>query len=100
MPTRKVSLTTHFDQFIEGQVQAGQFKSVDEVVNAGLRLLEQQVEMDRKKLELMRELIAEGARSLDQGRGLPFESEEQLGELLRRPAKQASTSKARQRTRA
>ena len=54
-----ISLGSHFDDFITGQVTAGRYGSVSEVIRAGLRKLED----DERKLETLRALIEEGKAS-------------------------------------
>jgi antitoxin ParD1/3/4 len=47
MPSRhalSISLTPHLHDFVEAQVASGRFGSVSEVVRAGLRLLEREME--------------------------------------------------------
>lgn len=56
---RPVSLNPHFTDFVDNQVEAGNFSSASEVVEAGLRLLEAQ----EAKLAALREAIDEGDRS-------------------------------------
>lgn len=54
-----ISLGSHFDDFIKGQVTGGRYGSVSEVIRAGLRKLED----DERKLETLRALIEEGKAS-------------------------------------
>ena len=56
---RPLSLSEHFAKFVDNQVDAGRYASADEVVEAGLRLLEEQ----QAKLVVLREAIDEGDRS-------------------------------------
>ncbi|WP_373652942.1 MULTISPECIES: type II toxin-antitoxin system ParD family antitoxin [unclassified Schlesneria] len=58
MPTRNINLTGHFDRFVEEQVGAGRYKNASEVLRAGLRLLEQQRQIEGQKLEALRKLAA------------------------------------------
>ncbi|MFT7389191.1 MAG: antitoxin ParD1/3/4 [Candidatus Endobugula sp.] len=54
-----ISLGSHFDDFIKGQVTGGRYGSASEVIRAGLRKLED----DERKLETLRALIEEGKAS-------------------------------------
>ncbi len=40
MKNTSISLGNYFDQFVSGQVSAGRYKNVSEVIRAGLRMLE------------------------------------------------------------
>jgi len=56
---KSMSLGSHFDEFVDKQVQNGRFSNVSEVVRAGLRLLE-----DREsKLGALRAALLEGEQS-------------------------------------
>jgi antitoxin ParD1/3/4 len=54
MPTRNVSLTEHFDRFVESGVTSGRFSGASEAVGEGLRLLEQREQEDEGKIEWLR----------------------------------------------
>ncbi len=62
MPTRNISLTEHFDHFIDDQIKAGQFHDANEAIGAGLRLLEQQTREDAEKDREPQEIDARWAR--------------------------------------
>lgn len=62
MPT-SVALSSHFETFVKEQVSAGRFNNVSEVVRAGLRLLEDQEQMNALKLQQLRTAINAGASS-------------------------------------
>lgn len=68
MPTRNVSLTIHFDEFVERSIDSGQYLNASEVVREGLRLLEQKSQEDRLKLERLREAAKAGFDAIDKGR--------------------------------
>jgi antitoxin ParD1/3/4 len=68
MPTRNVSLTDHFDKFVERSVKSGQYLNASEVVREGLRLLEHKAQEDRLKLDRLREAADAGFRAIDQGK--------------------------------
>lgn len=54
-----VTVGTHFDTFIQTQVDTGRYGSKSEVIRAGLRLLEQEEE----KLRMLRQALADGEQS-------------------------------------
>ncbi len=54
-----ISIGSHFDSFIQRQIEAGRYASTSEVVRAGLRLLEQEEE----KLKLLKQALREGEQS-------------------------------------
>lgn len=67
MPTRNVSLTEHFDKFVERSISSGQYLNASEVVREGLRLLEQKTREDKLKLERLREAVDAGFGAIDRG---------------------------------
>lgn len=62
MPT-SVALSKHFETFVRDQVESGRFNNVSEVVRAGLRLLEDQEQVNDMKLAELRVVIAAGLKS-------------------------------------
>lgn len=55
----QVTLDKPLDRFVEEQVESGRFASPQDVVEAGLRLLEE----DQRKLEWLRNALIEGENS-------------------------------------
>ena len=55
MPGRNVSLTAHFESFIDNCVASGQYNNASEVVRAALQLLEQRLNEDRARIERLRQ---------------------------------------------
>ena len=82
MPSHNVELTDHFDQFIDEQLEAGQYSDASEVLRAGLRLLEQQTRAEEEKLSLLRSLALQGFEQLDQGQGIETNGDEQLADFV------------------
>ena len=74
MKNTSISLGNYFDQFISGQVSAGRYKNVSEVVRAGLRLLEN----EESKVIALRNAIQEG---MDSPRVENFDFDENLQKL-------------------
>lgn len=56
-----ITLSDHFTDFVSREVDTGRFGTASEVVRAGLRLLE----LEAKKLEVLRLAIDEGDASPD-----------------------------------
>ncbi|MCE6989644.1 type II toxin-antitoxin system ParD family antitoxin [Dyadobacter sp. CY323] len=54
-----ISISSHFDSFIQNQIDTGRYASGSEVVRAALRLLEEEEE----KLALLRKAITDGIES-------------------------------------
>ena len=71
-----VTVSDHFVEFIERQVQAGRYDSANDVVRAGLRLLEEH----ELKLERLRAALIEGEQS---GEATPFDFDQFLEEMHR-----------------
>lgn len=76
----KLSLDDHSAEFIEQQVDGGNFASASEVVAAGLKLLE----AEQAYVEAVRAALIEGEES---GEPQPFDLEEFLAEMHRERAK-------------
>lgn len=91
MSTRSINLTERYDRFVEQQIESGRFRDASEVLQAGLRLLEQQSREEKEKRALLRSLATEGFQQLDQGQRIAINGTQQLtkriGMLGRRAAK-------------
>lgn len=72
-----VTIGEPFDSFIDSQVESGRFKSAEAVVEAGLRLLEEQ----QAKIDRLREALIEGEQS---GEPRPFDREAFLARMRER----------------
>lgn len=64
-----VTIGEPFDSFIDSQVESGRFSSAEAVVEAGLRLLEE----EQARLEWLRNALIEGENS---GEARPVDREE------------------------
>ncbi|MGY5845796.1 type II toxin-antitoxin system ParD family antitoxin [Salegentibacter sp. HM20] len=62
----KIQLDPYFEEFIRNEITAGKYDSVSEVVNAGLKMLE-----ESEKLKALRQAIQEG---IDSGIDEEFDS--------------------------
>jgi antitoxin ParD1/3/4 len=74
--TLTLELDDHFRSFVERQVENGEYGSTDEVLKAGLSLLEER----QAKLEALRAALIEGEQS---GPATPFDFDEFLAEMNR-----------------
>jgi len=70
-----VSLTPELEKLVSEKVKSGNYTSASEVVREGLRLLRDQDDLRRVKLEALRREIAKGVDSLDRGEGEPLDIE-------------------------
>jgi len=69
-----IVLSEHFNQFIENQIVEGRYKNTDEVIRAGLRLLE----TESQKFHALKKAIQEG---IDSGIAVDFDPDEHLQQL-------------------
>ena len=95
MPTRNVNLTNHFDTFIDTGISSGRFSNASEVVREGLRLLEQREAEDRAKLTWLRDATVEGFTAIDEGRGIEFQSMEDLAAFIDRMGEEVAAQHRR-----
>jgi antitoxin ParD1/3/4 len=67
MPKRTVTLTDHFQRFIDDAVASGRYADASDLVRDALRLLEQREREDATKLQRLREMTSEALAAIDQG---------------------------------
>lgn len=80
-----ISLKPEYEQFIQAQIQSGRYATVDEVIGAAFKLLEQK-ELDYTRwLEETRQKVAVGIEQINRGEVLDGEVVmAQLQEKLRK----------------
>lgn len=93
MPTRNVNLTEHFDQFVQEQINNGEFHNASEVMRAGLRLLEVEKRERQEKIKVLRRLATEAFDSIDRGEGTTFNSKEELDVFFKNLRKRPRTAR-------
>ncbi|MFD1254886.1 Antitoxin ParD1 [Devosia equisanguinis] len=74
-----VSLSDHFAEFVDDQVETGRYGSASDVIRAGLRLLEEH----EAKVKALHDAIRAGEES---GPATPFDRDAFLAELQSRHA--------------
>lgn len=80
--TMNVSLTPELRKFVGQKIKSGRYRSASDVIQEGLRLLEDEERLRDKRLAEVRRKIQIGLDELDRGEGLP--GEEVFEELKRR----------------
>lgn len=88
MPT-SVALGSHFEEFVKMQVASGRYNNVSEVVRDGLRLLQDQEDLRRAKIDWLRTEIQRG---LESGPATPLNMAEVRAEGQRLRAKRLAAS--------
>lgn len=91
MPSRSVSLTDHFEKFVDAQVRSGVYKNASEVVRAALRLLENKSQQEKQKLARLKRLAKEGFDDIERGDYVVVE-EDDLEEFLQEIGRKSSKS--------
>lgn len=93
MATQQLELSEHDSEFVRRCVLEGRYKDANEVVEAGLRLLEEREEEDHLKLERLRAEVKKGMDDLEAGRYLEISGPEEMNlvfdEVKRRVAARA-----------
>ncbi len=78
MATMNISITPQLAQLINDKVTSGRYHSASEVIREGLRLLKEQDEIRRLRLEELRKEIQKGVDQLERGEAKTFSSGEEL----------------------
>lgn len=67
MAVMNISITTELAQLINEKVASGRFNSANDVIEEGMRLMKEQDEIRRMRLEELRKEIALGTEQLERG---------------------------------
>ncbi len=93
METQTIKLSERESEFVRRSVLEGRYKDANEVVEAGLRLLEQREEEERLALERLRAEVKKGMDDLEAGRYVEINGPEEMSlvfdEVKRRVAARA-----------
>ncbi len=82
MPTKNVVLTERQEALIESLVRSGRYQNAGEVLDDGLRLVEQREAEAAAKLEALRAAAGVGVAALDRGEFKEFRDIEDLQAYL------------------
>ena len=94
MPTLKLDLTEHQEEWIGNLVASGRYRDAGEVLRAGIRLLERQAAEDETRLQTLREAADVGIADIEEGRFRTFDTKESLRKHLSQLAENAITDPA------
>lgn len=78
MTTQQLELSGHESEFVRRCILEGHYKDANEVVIAGLRLLEEREDEERLKLERFRAEVQKGTDDLENGRYIDVNGPEEL----------------------
>jgi len=70
-----VLLTPELEEFVAEKVKSGLYSSASEVICEGLRLLEEQEELRRIRLQELKREISIGVKQLENGQGETYKSD-------------------------
>jgi putative addiction module CopG family antidote len=90
MNLNELRLTDRFKSFIAAEVASGRYADESEVVNAALRLLEQQERDDERKIAKLQALADEASAEIDAGRYDVVDTGEELREYIARIGRRVS----------
>jgi antitoxin ParD1/3/4 len=65
-----ISLTPELEQFIQSQIASGKYSSTEEVIIAGIKLLEERERIYKGRFEELKREIAIGVEQLERGERL------------------------------
>lgn len=65
--SKNVSLNSEIEQFIQSQVDSGKYASAEEVILAGIRLLEERERIYKGRFEELRREILKGVEASERG---------------------------------
>jgi len=82
MATLNISLTPELASLINEKVSSGMYHSASEVVREGLRLLKEQDDLRRVRLQELKREIASGTDQLERGEFKEFASGEELADHI------------------
>ncbi len=97
MATLNISLTPELAALINDKVSSGMYHSASEVVREGLRLLKEQDEIRRMRLNELKKEIAIGTEQLERGEAKVFYSGEELADHIDAEGRKLLSERKRQK---
>lgn len=79
-----VSLTPKLEELVREKVESGLYNNASEVVREALRLMQEQEEIRRLKLEKLRGELARGEADLSAGRSVILSNDDEVQALFAR----------------
>src|SRR5579872_4063032 len=83
MATMNISLTPELVELVNDKVTSGMYHTASEVIREGLRLLQEQDEIRRIRLEELRKEIATGTQQLERGEANVYASGKELADKVK-----------------
>ena len=83
MTTMNISLPPELAALVNEKVSSGMYHSVSEVIGEGLRLLKEQDEINRIRLEELRREISIGTEQLEHGEVTAYASGKEVAEKVK-----------------
>ncbi|MCA1624062.1 MAG: type II toxin-antitoxin system ParD family antitoxin [Acidobacteria bacterium] len=77
-----VSLSPELENLINEKVKSGNYNSASEVVREALRLLKEQDELKQIRREELRREVMKGVEEIRRGKGVVYDSAEELAEAV------------------
>lgn len=96
MSSERVEIPEHEHAFVQRCVDEGRYADANAVVAAGLRLLEQLQEEERRRLERLRAEVHKGMDDLENGRYTEINSVEELEAFMDEIGREAEECLARE----
>ena len=82
MPTRNINLTEHLDRFVARQIASGRYSNASEIVREALRLLEEEEQERKAKLNALRLAAKQGFDENDQGNGIVLKGRKEIIQFI------------------
>jgi antitoxin ParD1/3/4 len=89
-----VSLTPELDEYVAEKVRSGLYSSASEVIREGLRLLREQEDLKRIRLQELRREISIGLKQLESGQGKTYTSARTLIDHVKAEGRKRRTAAA------